>query len=707
MSALTVTDGLFDVLRVTPAVGRGISPRDDRPGAPPTVVLGYEFWRDRFGEDASAVGSAITVNGVRSEIVGVAPRDLRVGRFHPAILLPAGFDPSRAGMSDFSYQGIARLRQGVTLEQASEDVARMIPLVAERSSIGMSPRQVEEAHIGPRLRTLREELVGDVKTPLWFLLAATGLVLAIASANVANLLLVRAEGRQREVAVRSALGASRDAIIRQFLVESILLGMGGAVGGVAVAAAGLEASRSVLPQEFPRLEAVGMEPASVLFAVGISLVLSVLFGILPALRAGRTDVARRLKAAAPSAGTAREGLLVRNGLVVVQVGLTLMLVVGSGLMVRSYATLKALDPGFHLPEDVLTVRVNITPGEMPTAREVAAYYETVLRRLTDLPGVTAASGSNNLPMDGATSNQELELQGRPVGPGQNLPNARVKWVAGDYFGTLGIPLRAGRAITWDDIHDVAPVVVVNEAYARRHWGNAAGAVGKRLRYGAAPWREVVGVVTDVYDDGFDVDPVPTVYWPLVVDEFWGARPWVPRWFAFAVRAPGYDAARLVSDVRSVARSVDPDIPLFSVRPMDRILRLSTARTTLTLSLLGLAAAVALALACVGIYAVIAYSVSRSTREIGIRLALGADAGTVRRMVLGSGLAVAATGVVLGLAGSLALSGLMAPLLLGVASLDPATYVAASVGTLSVALAATYVPALRASRLDPRSAMRAE
>lgn len=704
---MRVTEGLFGVLGIDMAFGRRFTPEDDAPGAPRTAILDHDYWLGRLGGDSSVVGTVLTVDGIPTEVIGVAPEGVRVLRYHPGLYLPMQFNRSSASWGDLSYQAIARLRPGITLEQATDDVARMIPLVAEKYPGGMTQQQVENTGIGPHLRWLRDELVGEVSTPLWFLFVATGLVLTIACANVANLLMVQAEGRRREVAVRTALGASRLRIARQLLAESLTLGLLGGGVGVGVALLGVDALRSALPQEFPRLEAIGLDFTGIVFAMGTALAAGLLFGAIPMVRAAGHDTVTGLKEGGRGSGTSRERVTARNGLVAVQVGLALVLVVGSGLMVRSWAALRAMDLGFESPDQVLTFRVNVANGEMSSNEEVAAFYEGVIRELRELPGVVSASGSNNLPMDGYDSNQGLAIEDFPVDPGQNLPSARVKWVAGDYFETLEMPILAGRGITWQDARNQLPVVVVSAAYARLHWGDVDTALGRRIRFGREPWREIVGVVHDVYDDGFDVDPVPTVYWPLLVDNFWGQRPWTPRWFAFALRTPRPDLAGLVAEIRSTTRRVNPSIPVFQVRSMAEIVRLSTLRTDLTLTMLAMAALVALCLATVGIYGVISYSVTRNIREIGVRMALGADAAKVRREVLGKGLAVILVGVALGLAGAVAASRILSSLLFGVGPLDRLTYVLAAAGTLLVATVATYLPAVRASRLDPRSAMLVE
>lgn len=704
---MMVSDGLFGVLRAKPILGRAFAPDDDVPGAPLTLVLGYGYWQRRFGGDPAVVGSTLTVNGEVGEIIGIAPPGFKVLRFAPDIYYPARFDRSRVGVGDFSYQAIGRLRPETTLEDATADLARIIPLAVERFPSGWSLEQVRNAKLQPHLRPLHEELTGNLSTAIWFLFGAVGLVLAIACANVANLLLVRGEARAPEVAIRMALGASRGQIIRESLIESLCLGLLAGALGLPLAVLGLNTLRSFLPQQFPRLQEVGLDPTVLVFALATSLAASLLFGTLPALRSGRTSTLAGLKVSGRGGSASRRQARSRDTLVVFQVALAFVLLVAAGLMTRSFAALQNLDPGFADPEQVLTFRVELPPSQASTTLDVAAFYENLIHRMEELPGVESVSGSNSLPMDGADSNQGLPIEDFPVAAGDNPPAARVKWVAGNYFKTLRIPVLLGRGITWDDAREQAHVVVVNEAYARRHWGEARRALGRRIRHPGMPWREIVGVVASVYDDGLTGGAVPTVYWPLVVDGFWGVQPWTPRWFAFAVRTSRPDAASLLPEIRALVHKANPDVPIFAAQTLDRFARLSKLRITVTLSLLAIAALVATLLAAVGVYGVIAYSVGQRTREIGVRVALGAKLVNIQALVLGKGLVLTGLGIVTGLAGSLAVTRLMASLLFGVEPGDAGTYAAVTAGVALTAFAATWIPALVAGRVDPVSVLRNE
>ncbi len=706
--AMMVTDGIFDVLRIQPALGRRFTAADDTPGTSLTVMLGHGFWQRRFGSDPSMIGRTISIDGSSREVIGIMPPGLRILQFQSDVYYPARFDRSEIGVGDFSYQAIARLLPGVTLKEALEDMDRMLPLVPERFTDGMSVEQLRSAGVAPRLRLLKDELVGDVSAPLWILLGAVGMVLLVACANVANLLMVRAEGRRREVAVRTAIGASRGQIVRQHLLESSALGLLGGALGLILADAGLGLLHGTVPPEFPRLSEIRIDGAVLVFTCGISILASLLFGTIPAVRMADGAVTQALKEGGHGTGTPRKRAQARGALVVSQVALAMVLLVGSGLMVRSFRALRSVDPGFANPEQVLTFRVNLSPAEAETTAEVATFHESVIRDLAELPGVVAVSGSSSLPMDGSDSNQGLELEDFPTGPEEISPTARVKWVAGDYFETLQIPVLLGRGLTWDDTRDRARVVVVNQAYAREHWGEPDRALGRRVRQGSDnDWHEIVGIVADVYDDGLAARPISIVYWPLAVDGFWGGRPWVPRWFAYAVRTERPQLSSLLPEARAIIRQANPSIPLFEVWTMEQILDRSMMQTKLTLTLLGGATLAAILLAVVGIYGVIAYSVSQRTREIGVRMALGAAARDVQSLVLRNGLALVMGGVAVGMAASLVLTRLMATLLFGVEPVDLVTYGLAAVGIVMVAAFATYLPARRASLVAPVEALSAD
>jgi len=707
VSGMMVTDGIFNVLRTAPALGRAFSPEDDQPDSPPVFILGYGYWQRRFGSDVEAVGRTITVDGRVGTIVGVMPRGVRIVGRSPDVYFPAGFDRSRLQVGDFSYQVMGRMAPGVTLEQLRADLLPLLPLAVERYPGGMSLQQIESDGMFVRVRPLHDEIVGGAGTVLWFLFGAVSIVLLIACANVANLVLLRSENRRRETAIRTAVGASRARIFRGDLLESLVLSLLGGATGIAVAFAGVDILKATAPEGFPRLEDIGMDLRALVFAMSLALLASLVFAILPASRLVREDVAAGLRESSGTAGATLTTMRLRNMLVVSQVGLAVVLLVGSGLMVRSFRALSAVEPGFQNPGEVLTLRINVPQGAIEDTAQVAAFHEEVIRGLEALPGVVSVSGSNSLPMDGSRSNQSIRIEDFPTPEDETPPSVRLKWVGGDYFETLQNPMLLGRSLTWEDTHERARVVVVNRAYAERHWGEVSAALGRRIEYCCDQWHEIVGIVENAYDDGVDRAAVPIMYWPLAVEGFWGGHPWVPRWFVYAVRTSRPNPMSLVDEARVVVRQANPAIPLFGIRTLEEIGRRSMMRTTYTMTLLGGTAVVALLLALVGIYGVIAYSVSLRTREIGLRMALGARPGDVQLLVLGNGLRLIVTGVLAGLVAAVALTRVMDSLLFGVRAVDPLTYAAAAAGIVVVALFATYVPASRASRVDPVRALGAE
>lgn len=705
--AMIVTDGLFGVLGVEPILGRGFSREDDTPGTPLTVVLSEGYWQRRFAGDRGVVGRVIAVDGEPHEVIGVLPRGFTILSRPADLYVPARFERARVDVGDFSYQAIGRMRPGATVSQVRDDVARMIPLSIERFPGGITAAEAESAGLGAEVHPLRDELVADVETALWFLLGAMAVVLAIACANVANLVLVQADGREREVAVRTALGAGRGRVALQLFLESLILGLFGAAGGLALTRFSLAALRRWGPQELPRLQELGLDPVVVGFAVLLALLASVVFGLLPALRSSRGSVTATLRDGGRTASRGRRSTRARNGFVVSQVAFALLLLVASGLMARSFRSLLSLDPGFRQPESVLTFRVNLPEGQVSSPEDVALFHETIVGELRRLPGVASATGTNSLPMDGWDSNQSLFIEDFPTPEGEQPPGARVKWVGGEYFATLGIGILAGRDLTWADTRERRAVVAVNEAYARAHWGDPARARGRRIAYERGTWYEIVGVTANTYDNGLDRPAIPVVYWPVAVPGFWGNRLWVPRWFAYVVRTAGPRPMDLVRDVREIVRRANPDVPVFNIETLATIRDRSVIRTSFTAGLLGVASLIAVLLAVVGVYGVIACGVALRTREIGVRLALGADRAGVRGMVLRDGLALVGTGVILGLAGAVALTRFMTALLFRVHPVDAVTYAAAAALLVVVATAATWLPALGASRVDPVEALRAE
>ncbi len=702
--ATMVTDGVLPLLRARPMLGRLFTAEDDLPGSPETVIVSHEYWQRRLGGDPDVVGRTLFVERSPREIIGVMPPGFRYMSNRSDIYWLRQFDRAEVEMGDFSYNGVARLKPGVTLEQAQADASRIFLLALERYE-GMSPEYARDLGMDVRLRPLKTELVGQTASTLWILLGTVAIVLLIACANVANLLLVRAQGRSREIAMRAAIGASRARIAQGFLTEGLVLSLAGGLAGLGLASFGVRTLLGTLPEEFPRLGEISTDGTVLLFCVGLTVLTGLTFGVLPVWRAGGTNLAAELKAGGRS-GAGRESHRTRNALVVSQVALALVLLVGAGLMVRSFRALNAVHPGFGHPDEVITFRVT-TPGPGYSAGEEGLQIvEAMLEALEQLPGARSVAAITSFTMDGSTSNTSMDIEDFPTAEGEARPSFRVKWTGGDYFALMENPVIAGRPITQADIRDRNDVVVVTENLALTYWDSSEAAIGKRLRDGDT-WREIVGVVGNVRDHGPGEPPVAVVYYPAVVNDFWGADTFVPRWMAYAVRTSAGSPTALMPEVRRIVRSVNPDLAITQVRTLEEIRDFSMVRTSFTVFLLGIAALVALFLGVIGIYGVVSYAVGQRTREIGIRMALGAATIDVSRLVIGQGFRLAAAGVVIGVLGAAFLSRLMTPVIYGVSPADPLTYAVVAVTLVSVALLASYVPARRAAAVNPVEALRAE
>ena len=690
VEVLAVSHTTLPLLRVPAQLGRLFGPEDDAPGSPPRAVLTYGYWVSRFGGAADAVGQTLRVDGVPVEIIGVLPSTFRFLDSDPAVLLPMGIDRAAANDVEFDFQVVARLKPGVTLSQANEDLARMIALL---------PPVFERLQLQPYVRPLADDVVGDIGRVLWILLAAVGLVLLIACGNVANLFLIRVEGRQQELAMRAALGASRGRLARVLLSESVLLAIAGGGLGLALAYVALGVLRTIAPAELPRVEEIGIDPAVLLFTLYISLLSGALFGLFAVLRFGAPSVAA-LKEGGRSASDAPRRHRTRNALVVVQVALALMLMIASGLMIRTVLAMRGVHPGFTRPEQVQTFRLALPESVVEDPQQVARTYESIAERLAQVPGVASVGISSSITMDGEDNSNPLHVEDFPVAEGSVPPLRRYKSLAPGYFKTMGNPIVAGRSITWDEVHQRRPVVVVSEVLAREYWKEPARALGERVR-GWGQWHEIVGVVGDERDDGLNHPPTAIVYWPMLNDTY------ERRTMAYAVRSDRVGAPGFLPELREAVWSVNPDVPLAAVERLDEIQARSMAQTSFTMVMLAIAAGVALLIGVVGVYGVIAYAATQRTREIGIRMALGASIGDVRRMFLRHGLGLTAAGMAVGLGAALVLTRVMSALLFGVDPMDRLSYVAVSVLLGSVALVATYLAARRATRVDPMIAMRAD
>jgi predicted permease len=707
-----VTDGLLPVLGVAPAIGRGFTRQDDSPGNPKTTILMYGYWQRKFGGNRAILGQTIKIDGEQHQVIGVMPQSFHFfGQTEdPALLLPFQFDRNKTFLGNFSYQGVARLRPGVTIQQASSDVARMIPIVLHtfQGPPGFSVKLFEDARLSPNIKELKQYVVGDIGNVLWVLMGSIGLVLLIACANVANLVLVRVEGRRQELAIRSALGARWSRIAAELLVESVVLGLLGSVLGLGLAYGGLRILLAMAPKGLPRLNEIGIDATVLLFTLGVALLASVLFGCIPIFKYAGARLATGLREGARGMSQSREQHRARSSLVVVQVALALVLLICSGLMMRTFVALTKVEPGFTAPAEIQTFSLSIPETEIKDKDNVPRTFEAVMQKLAALPGVSSVGLSTGVPLDNRNSFDPVYAEDHSYRPGQLAPIRRFKFISPGLLATMGTPLVAGRDFTWTDIYQKLPVAMVSENLARELWQSPANALGKRVRVGSTDdWRQIVGVVSDVYYDGMNKEAAKTAYWPILMANFEGEKVRATRNLSFVLRTPRAGTESLMQDVRAAVWSVDPNLPLADVRTEDYYYRASLARTTFTLLMLAIAGAMALLLGTVGIYGVIAYSVSQRTREIGIRMALGAQRNELTGLFVRHGLLLTGVGVVIGLAAAFASMRLLASLLYKVSPMDLLTYTIVSGGLILTAFLASYLPSLRAAGVDPVEALRGE
>jgi predicted permease len=710
---LDVTDGTLPMLGVQPALGRLFTWEDDSPSAPDTVLLSYGYWRQKFGGDTSVIGRSITADGKPRQIIGVLPRGFHFLDYEDAALVvPFKWDRSKTKLGNFSYQGMARLKPGVTMAQASADVARMLP-IANRSfpaPEGFSAALFEKAQIAPNLRPLKQDVVGDIGKVLWVLMGSIAMVLLIACANVANLLLVRVDGRRQELAIRAALGAGWRRIAMELMFESVVLGVLGSVLGLALAYAALRVLVAMAPTGLPRIHEIGIDLPVLLFTFAIAIFSSVLFGSIPIFKYAGAHLNTGLREGGRALSQSRQQHRARNVLVVVQVALALVLLICSGLMIRTFRALMHVPPGFSEPDAVQTFRFYVPETEIPDSdrERLVRMEQEIEQKLGAIPGVSSVSFSSDIPMDGRGSIDILFAEDHAYAEGQLPPVRRFKFVSPGFLATMGTPLIAGRDITWDDTYQKIPVAMISESFAKEYWHDARNALGKRIRVGTNDdWREIVGVVGNVYENGVDKPMGSSVYWPVMMDRFEGQKEELRRGIAFAIRSPRAGSQAFLNEVRETVWSVGPNIPLANVHTLGYFYTQSMARTSFTLVMLGVAGGMALLLGIVGIYGVIAYSVSQRTREIGIRMALGAQKKTLVGMFVRQGLWLTGVGVLCGLVTAFGVMRLMSSLLFKVSPVDPVTYAAVTLGVVVTAYLACYLPSRRAAGVDPVDALRAE
>ncbi|MGH9971007.1 MAG: ABC transporter permease [Pyrinomonadaceae bacterium] len=702
---------LFTALRMNAAIGRVFTNDEDKPGGPPVVVLSYGLWQRRFGGQMSILNQALTLNGKSYTVIGVMPQGFlypsRVEMWVPVGQLSGDSNWQQRGNHPGLY-GVARLKPGATLAQAQADMDN-IALNLEK--------QYPDSNAGTRvrIRPLLEIYVSDVRSTLWVLFGAVAFVLLIACANIANLLLARASARQREMAIRSALGAGRWRIARQLLTESVLLSLLGGTLGLLLARWGIELILYISPDAIPRSREISLDWRVLTFTIGISVLTGILFGLMPALQAGVVDVQETLKESGRGT-TGRHWL--RSSLVVVEVATTLVLLIGAGLMIRSFYRLQKVNPGFSY-DQLTSFSISLPQRKYASEEQRSEFFKRLVENIRGLPGVEAVAAASGLPLGNNGWQTSFVIDGRPLPPRDETPLMEACTVTPDYFRAMNIPLLRGRYfndqdnrsfLTGRDLSKLnegekmiagTNAIIIDEEFARRYWPNE-DAVGKRIKFGSdpkSPTLTVVGVVGRVKMDGLSQDSNRVQgYFPFAQLPFSG--------MAVIIKASG-DPNQLIASAREQVKAVDPEQPIYSIRTMNEIRAESVAPERLNLTLLSIFAGIALVLAIVGIYGVMSYSVTQRTHEIGIRMAIGAQPRDVFRMVMGQGMLLAMIGVAIGLVGAFGLTRLMTAMLFGVEPTDPATFVVIALLLTVVALVACYVPGRRATKVDPVVSLRYE
>jgi putative ABC transport system permease protein len=700
VDGIRATFRLLSMLGVQPILGRAMAERDDEAGSPEVVMLGHGYWQRRFAGDPGVVGRRIIVDGTAREIIGVLPEGFWFMDVSHDLMLPIRFERSKLRLAGYNFPAVGRLRPGVNIEAVNADVARMIAIEMGKfpPPEGMSVKMMEDARLGPNVRPLIDDLVGDVGKSLWVVMATIAIVLLIACANIANLLLVRAEGRTQELAVRAALGAGPGRLAREMLVESLLLGLLGGAGALGLALVALKLILSITPARLPRLELIAVDASSMAFTFVLSVAAGLTIGAIPVLKRRRVGLAEVLRGGGRNASSGRDRNVTRNALTIVQVALAVVLLIGSGLMIRTYRSMRHVQPGFTNPGTLQTMRIAIPRDVAADDARLLVLQQNLVEALASLPGVSSVSLMDGLPMTGFSSQDPIFASDHSYAA-NTIPSLRyfIRAAPGT-FRALGTPLAAGREYEWADLHQKRSVVLISENFAREYWGSAAAAIGKRIRESPNdPWSEVIGVVGDIRHDGVDRPAPSTVYWPLRSS----------RSATFMIRGPRAGTEGYAADIRRAVAAVSGGLPITQMQTLQAVYDKSMSRTAFTLTLLALSGGMALLLALIGIYAVIAYTLSLRTREIGIRLALGARQESLQLKFVGNGLLWSTIGATAGLVAAAPLSHLMSALLFEVEPVDPPTYAAVVLGSLAAAAVASYLPARRLTRIHPVEALRAE
>ncbi|HJT28270.1 MAG TPA: ABC transporter permease [Pyrinomonadaceae bacterium] len=691
----SVSANMFSLLGVEPQIGRVFTAAEDQPGAQRVVLLSYALWQRRFGGDQKIVGQSLTLNGESYVVVGVMTARFQFPSSDDQVWVPIAFTQEDAGNRNRHYlQVLARLKPGVSLTQAQSEMSTIAARLQQ---------QYPESNtdLGAAVQPLHEHLVGDIKPALLVLLGAVGLVLLIACANVANLLLARAAVRQKEIAVRVALGARRWRLIRQFLTESVLLSTLGGLVGLAIAFGGLVLLKTFIPENISQTREISIDLKVLGFTFLVSVATGLIFGLAPAVQAARFNQIDTLKEGGRDAATGGAGKRLRGLLVMAEVAISLVLLIGAGLLINSFLRLRNVDPGFRA-DNLLTMRVVLPDLKYETMDRRSVFYTDLINRVQSLAGVRSAAVTTNLPLYRQGNSISIGIEGRPAPPpGQELIVV-TRIVSPGYFDTMSIPLLQGRQLSEQDAKTTPRVVVISETMGRRYWPGE-DAVGKRISLGRIrkpeDWFQVVGVVKDVRQFELTAEPRPQMYLTYRQAGFFDARDLVVK--------TDVDPASMAATVRNAVWEIDKDQPVSNIQTMEEILAGSIARQRFSMLLLAIFAAVALVLAGVGIYGVMSYSVAQRTHEIGIRMALGAQTGAVLKLAVGYGMKLVLAGLVIGLIAAFALTRVMSTLLFGVTATDPATFTLISLLLIAVAVIASYIPARRATRVNPIIALRYE
>ncbi|MGA9770149.1 MAG: ABC transporter permease [Blastocatellia bacterium] len=694
LEAAVVTGSFFDVLKAQSSLGRRIVPDDDQPGKDNVVVLSHGIWQRRFGAETAIIGKTITLNRNSYTVIGVMPRDFEFPDRKAELWVPAGFNPSqkqdRAGKF---LKVIARLKPGAQVEAA-------------RAEMGAIASQLEQQYPdtnggwGVDLTPLQENETGSARPALLLLLGAVGFVLLIACANVSNLLLARAAARRKEMAIRAALGASRLRLISQMLTESALLALLGAGAGMLLAVWGIDLLVSLNPGEIARLSEARIDGRALGFTLMLSILTTLIFGLVPALSASKPDLQRAIKETGQtSAGNS--GLKLHNILVVSEVAVTLVLLVGAGLMIRSFLRLHEVNPGFNT-ENMLTMRIWLPASKYGSNQQQSAFFQEVTERIENVAGIRSVGAIQDIPLRANRMGFKFEIEGRAPTLDVEEPDAAYRAITPEYFRTMSIPLLDGREFTAQDGPNAPPVIIINRSMARQFFPGE-NPLGKRLRFGQqdAPWYGIIGIAEDVKHMGLDAEEGAAIYQPYAQKQFEFLR-----WMTLVMRTDA-EPLSLTSAIRSQVQAVDRDQPVYEIATLRQLLSTSVAKPRFYTALMGAFALLALTLAAVGTYGVLSFSVNQRRREIGIRLALGAQAGDIFKLVVVRGLRLALVGVAIGVCGALLLTRLMSSLLFDISATDPATFIVISLALVGVALGASFVPARRAMKVDPMVALRYE